>query len=93
MTLLSEFKHFRQRKLTMRTEKLRRKNNQLRQKGKDPLKGWSTMVNTVLGGLNNVTGPGKGAIDITGNNNENYNIYSETQKELGAALSQKKTKD
>ena len=86
MTLLSEFKHFRQRKLTMRTEKLR-------QKGNDPLKGWSTMVNTGLGGLNNVTGPGKGAIDITGNNNENYNVYSETQKELGATLSKKKTND
>ncbi|WP_270279482.1 hypothetical protein [Vagococcus bubulae] len=39
-------------KKLLKSEKIRLKNDKLRAKGKDPLKGWGKMVNTGLGGLN-----------------------------------------
>lgn len=39
-------------KKLLKAEKLRLKNDKLRAKGKDPLKGWGKMVNTGLGGIN-----------------------------------------
>ncbi|MGX4686102.1 hypothetical protein JNUCC83_04290 [Vagococcus sp. JNUCC 83] len=39
-------------KKLLKSEKIRLKNDKLRAKGKDPLKGWGKMVNTGLGGIN-----------------------------------------
>lgn len=39
-------------KKLLKSEKIRLKNDKLRSKGKDPLKGWGKMVNTGLGGIN-----------------------------------------
>ncbi|MGY3703480.1 hypothetical protein BW731_11670 [Vagococcus martis] len=39
-------------KKLLKSEKIRLKNDKLRAKGKDPLKGWGRMVNTGLGGIN-----------------------------------------
>lgn len=41
-------------KKLLKSEKIRLKNDKLRAKGKDPLKGWGKMVDTGLGGLNKV---------------------------------------
>ncbi|MDW5525541.1 hypothetical protein R6Z02_17540 [Carnobacterium maltaromaticum] len=40
-------------KKLLKSEKIRIKNDKLRAKGKDPLKGWGKMVNTGFGGINN----------------------------------------
>ncbi|APB31253.1 hypothetical protein ACWN6Y_06890 [Vagococcus teuberi] len=39
-------------KKLLKSEKIRLKNDKLRAKGKDPLKGWGKMVDTGLGGIN-----------------------------------------
>ncbi|SLM84647.1 MULTISPECIES: hypothetical protein [Vagococcus] len=39
-------------KKLLKSEKIRLKNDKLRAKGKDPVKGWGQMINTGLGGIN-----------------------------------------
>lgn len=40
----------------LKSEKIRLKNDKLRAKGKDPLKGWGRMVDTGFGGINKSSG-------------------------------------
>lgn len=40
----------------LKSEKIRLKNDKLRAKGKDPLKGWGRMIDTGFGGLNKAGG-------------------------------------
>lgn len=64
----------------LRKQQLRKKNFELRQAGKDPLKGWHKMVDTGMSGSCM-----RGAVvivDITGKNLETYNFFSEAQKQL-----------
>ena len=81
---MEEFKAYRQRKKMEKIERLRKRNDALRKKGKDPLAGWNPVVNTGSGGLNKITvATGKGTIDLTGNNNETRNFFSDEQKKMG----------
>lgn len=75
----------------MKKQELRKKNFELRQKGKDPLKGWNKMVDTGMSGSCM-----RGAavlIDITGRNLETYNFFSENQKQLATEVNQRGFKE
>lgn len=50
----------------LKSEKIRLKNDKLREQGKDPLRGWGKMVDTGLGGINKSSGSISGDIDNTG---------------------------
>lgn len=58
----------------------------LRQEGKDPQKGWHSMVNT---GMSGSCMRGAAVVDITGRNLETYNYFSEAQKQLAEKLDKK----
>ena len=63
-------------------QKLRERNVRLRAKGKDPLEGWNTMVDTGLGGLNKGGPVANGLVDITGQNLGTVNLFSDEQKKV-----------
>ena len=71
-------------------KQLREKNVRLRAKGKDPLKGWNTMVDTGLGGLNKGGASLNGVIDMTGQNLGTANLFSEEQKQVAETVSKRK---
>jgi len=50
---MSNIKEFFAKRKQEKLDKMRKKNWELRQEGKDPHKGWGSMVDTGLGGLNN----------------------------------------
>lgn len=66
----------------LKAQKLREKNAQLREEGKDPLNGWGKMVNTGFGGLNSGGSKANGTVDLTGGNLGTMNFFSEEQKQL-----------
>ena len=89
MTFLENYQEKRKKRLLEKNERLREKNDALRKKGKDPLKGWNRMIDTGLGGGNNVTiASGSGLIDMDkdGKNGGTANLFSEEQKQLGKDL-------
>ena len=64
----------------------RKKNFELRQAGKDPQKGWHSMVDT---GMSGSCMRGAAIVDITGENLETYNYFSENQKQLAKEIDKK----
>lgn len=62
-------------KKLLKSEKIRLKNDKLRAKGKNPLKGWGKMVNTGLGGIN------KSNVEII-NKFDNMDFIKDQQKEI-----------
>ncbi|MEG0255729.1 MAG: hypothetical protein RR554_07925 [Vagococcus sp.] len=62
-------------KKLLKSEKIRLKNDKLRAKGKDPLKGWGKMVDTGLGGIN------KSNIDVI-NKFDNMDFIKDQQKDI-----------
>ena len=69
----------RRKRALAKSESLRDKNLKLRQQGKEPTKGWNKMVNTGLGGMNNMD---RGQVDMLGDSEGTYNIIAEEQKTL-----------
>lgn len=66
-------------KKLLKSEKIRLKNDKLRAKGKDPLKGWGKMVNTGLGGIN------KGAsVENRANMIDTKDFIKDLQKEIAS---------
>ncbi|MGY3748659.1 hypothetical protein [Vagococcus acidifermentans] len=75
-------------------EALQKKNEKLRSEGKDPAAGWGKMVDTGGGGMNKaIISQGKGIVDLTGQNLENANYFSEEQKRLARELERKRLHD
>ncbi|MGX6962538.1 hypothetical protein [Vagococcus xieshaowenii] len=69
----------RRKKAIAKSEKLREKNRLLRQQGKEPTKGWNKMVDTGIGGMNNIS---RGQVDMFGDPEGTYNVIAEEQKNL-----------
>ena len=67
----------------LKSEKIRQKNDELRAKGKDPLKGWGKMVNTGLGGIN------KGQAGLV-NDFDNTGFIASQQQEIARENEAKK---
>lgn len=75
-----DFEDFLKEKRAKKSEKIRKKNNELRRQGKPTVKkGWGKMVDTGIAGSKMT---GHGAIDLTGQNIGNYNYYGEEQKRI-----------
>lgn len=65
----------------LKSEKVRIKNDKLRAKGKDPIKGWGKMVHTGLGGINKSSIPIINDFDNTGYiKDQQKNIAKENEK-------------
>ncbi|MFW3578488.1 hypothetical protein ACN9KL_08600 [Vagococcus fluvialis] len=62
-------------KKLLKSERIRLKNDELRAKGKDPLKGWGRMIDTGLGGIN------KAQAGVV-NNFDNKGFIADQQKKL-----------
>lgn len=73
-------------KKLLKSEKIRLKNDKLRAKGKDPLKGWGRMINTGLGGLN------KAQAGI-GSNYDTKHFIADQQKEIAQENDNKQRKE
>ncbi len=69
-------------KKKLKSEKIREKNDKLRSKGKDPLKGWGKIVNTGLGGIN------KSNVNII-NEFDNKEFIKDQQKNIAIEKEQK----
>ena len=72
-------------KKLLKSERIRLKNDELRAKGKDPLKGWGRMIDTGLGGINKAQA---GVI----NNFDNKGFIADQQKEIARENDNKKHK-
>ncbi|RHH66300.1 MULTISPECIES: hypothetical protein [Vagococcus] len=73
-------------KKLLKSEKIRIKNDKLREQGKSPLKGWGKMVDTGLGGIN------KANIPII-NSFDNMDYIKDQQKNIAKENEQVKPKD
>ncbi|MBO0429636.1 hypothetical protein [Vagococcus fluvialis] len=72
-------------KKLLKSERIRLKNDELRAKGKDPLKGWGRMIDTGLGGINKAQA---GVI----NNFDNKGFIADQQKEIARENDNKRHK-
>lgn len=72
-------------KKLLKSERIRLKNDELRAKGKDPLKGWSRMIDTGLGGIN------KAQAGVV-NNFDNKGFIADQQKEIARENDNKRHK-
>lgn len=72
-------------KKLLKSERIRLKNDELRAKGKDPLKGWGRMIDTGLGGIN------KAQAGVV-NNFDNKGFIADQQKEIARENDNKKHK-
>lgn len=72
-------------KKLLKSERIRLKNDELRAKGKDPLKGWGKMINTGLGGIN------KGQAGVV-NEFDNKGFIADQQKEIAQENDNKRHK-
>lgn len=63
-----------------KAERLREKNNLLRKKGKDPLKGWGKMINTGYGGINSMNRDGGTGAKPRSSEIDNKQYFLEEQK-------------
>ncbi|MBO0421194.1 hypothetical protein JZO80_13590 [Vagococcus fluvialis] len=72
-------------KKLLKSEKIRLKNDELRAKGKDPLKGWGRMIDTGLGGIN------KAQAGVV-NNFDNKGFIADQQKEIARENDNKRHK-
>ncbi|MGX7195556.1 hypothetical protein [Enterococcus olivae] len=83
MKIIEELSNRRKEKQEQRKKELRRKNHLLRKKGIDPHQGWHRVVDTGVGGLNQViVRSGSGTVDPTGNPDGTENFFVEEQKRL-----------
>lgn len=90
MNFLEKLENKHQVRKLQKSEKLRIKNDRLRSQGKEPLKGWNTVVNTGMGGLNRVTSStGKGIVDMLSKEKGTVNFYAEEQKNVAEEVSRK----
>ena len=83
--MFSKFKEKSKAKKNKKTPS-KKKNFELRQAGKDPQKGWHSMVDT---GMSGSCMRGAAIVDITGENLETYNYFSENQKQLAKEIDKK----
>ncbi|MBO0437747.1 hypothetical protein [Vagococcus fluvialis] len=72
-------------KKLLKSERIRLKNDELRAKGKDPLKGWGKMIDTGLGGIN------KAQAGVV-NNFDNKGFIADQQKEIARENDNKRHK-
>ncbi|MBO0487693.1 hypothetical protein [Vagococcus fluvialis] len=72
-------------KKLLKSERIRLKNDELRAKGKDPLKGWGRMIDTGLGGIN------KAQAGVV-NNFDNKGFIADQQKEIARENDNKRHK-
>lgn len=84
--MFSKFKEKSKAKKEQKKYLQRKKNFELRQAGKDPQKGWHSMVDT---GMSGSCMRGAAIVDITGENLETYNYFSENQKQLAKEIDKK----
>ncbi|MBO0479289.1 hypothetical protein JZO72_06575 [Vagococcus fluvialis] len=72
-------------KKLLKSERIRLKNDELRAKGKDPLKGWGRMIDTGLGDIN------KAQAGVV-NNFDNKGFIADQQKEIARENDNKRHK-
>ncbi|MBO0442476.1 hypothetical protein [Vagococcus fluvialis] len=72
-------------KKLLKSERIRLKNDELRAKGKDPLKGWGRIIDTGLGGIN------KAQAGVV-NNFDNKGFIADQQKEIARENDNKRHK-
>ncbi|MGF2145935.1 hypothetical protein ACQUEF_11240 [Vagococcus fluvialis] len=72
-------------KKLLKSERIRLKNDELRAKGKNPLKGWGRMIDTGLGGIN------KAQAGVV-NNFDNKGFIADQQKEIARENENKRHK-
>jgi hypothetical protein len=72
-------------KKLLKSERIRLKNDELRAKGKNPLKGWGRMIDTGLGGIN------KAQAGVV-NNFDNKGFIADQQKEIARENDNKRHK-
>lgn len=87
MSIFEDMEKTMQQRRMEKSEKLRKRNAQLRAQGKEPIKsGWGPMIDTGLGGLNR--GP-KGTVDLTGQNLGTENYFSNEQRDVAEKATQR----